>query len=40
MNNWDKWNDTELPKSYSKLHDGHISGDGYERANLVWNIFK
>ena len=22
---------------HSKLHDEHISGDGYERANLVWN---
>ena len=43
MNNWDKFNDTKQPKEeyvYSKLYDEHISDDGYERANFVWNIFK
>ena len=43
MNNWDKFNDTELLKKeefYSNLYDGHISDDGYERTNFVWNRFK
>ena len=40
MNNWDKFNDIELPKKYSKLYDEDISDDDYERTNLVWNGFK
>ena len=43
MNNWEGFNDTELPTKedfYSKLYDEHISDDDYERANLVWNIFE
>jgi hypothetical protein len=43
MNNWERFNDTELPKKedfYSKLYDEHISNDEYERAKHVWNRFK
>ena len=43
MNNWERFNDTELPTKeafYSKLYNEHISDDDYERANLVWNRFK
>ena len=42
MDNWDKFNDTELPKQdfYSKFYDEHISNDEYERAEHVWDIFK
>ena len=43
MNNWDKFNDTELSNKtgfYSKLYDEHIRDDDYERANLVCNRFK
>ena len=43
MNNWDKFNDTELPKKkyfYSKLYDEHITEGEYEITNLVWNIFQ
>ena len=43
MNNWDRFNDTELPKQeyfYSKLYDAHIRNDAYERAKHVWERFK
>ena len=42
-NNWDRFNDTELPKTenfYSKLYGEHISNDEYERAKHVWVRFK
>ena len=40
---WDKFTDTELPNQEdfcSKLYDGSITDDWYERANLVGNRFK
>ena len=43
MNNWDRFNDTELPNEenfYNKLYDEHKSNDEYERAKHVWDRFK
>ena len=41
MNNWGKFNDTELPKKeyfYRKSYDEHISGDGHgiDLNDKIW----
>ena len=42
MNEWNKFNETELPaidKFYSKLNLKHISKEGDRHAQNLWNTF-
>ena len=43
MDNFEKFNETELPKKdefYSILHDENITGEDYKHAKKVWKAFE